>query len=414
MNDPIEAWLRPMWSRSDLIFSMVGPRLWEQRPLPLRHPPIFYLGHLPAFAWNQIGRGLLGLPPIDSALDVLFERGIDPADLASAASAGREAWPSLEQVVAYRDRVRARLAEVAPAVSAVAGLLAAEDRIWRVVAEHEAMHHETLLYLLQQADPLDLRRPSAWPAEAPGAEAAPLSAKWVPGGKVALGADLSVIGFGWDNEVPAREAEVQGFWLEDLPVTVGRYHNYLLETGEPPPASWRRVGRQFEVRSLFCWYTWQDVAAWPVALSWVEAERFARWAGGRLPTEAEWVRAAGAPVHSSLNISFQAGSPRAVGHSGRGPWGHADLWGGLWTWTDSRFERYPEFEPWISSYPGYSSDFFDGEHRVVRGASWATDSMLVRPTFRNWYRADYRYAWVGARLVTPSREGATPNADTSR
>src|SRR2546425_12787568 len=114
--------LTDAWARTDRIFEMLAPDSWLAQPIALRHPFIFYLGHLPAFAWNHVGRALLERPSFDAAFDDLFSRGIDPdVDDPSRCHDHPDVpnrWPAVEQVIAYRDRVRGSLLDAVDAVAA--------------------------------------------------------------------------------------------------------------------------------------------------------------------------------------------------------------------------------------------------------------------------------------------------------
>src|SRR5262245_18163494 len=97
--------LADAWARSDAIFAALPEAVLLARPIPLRHPFLFYLGHLPAFAANQVLRGVLGHPGLDPGFEELFERGIDPPDTGPSPAAAA-AWPEVSAVLRYRDRVR--------------------------------------------------------------------------------------------------------------------------------------------------------------------------------------------------------------------------------------------------------------------------------------------------------------------
>jgi formylglycine-generating enzyme required for sulfatase activity len=158
--------------------------------------------------------------------------------------------------------------------------------------------------------------------------------------------------------------------------------------------------------------------SWPVYATQAEASAFARWSGARLPTEAEFQRAAygspqgeraypwGAspPTASHGVFDFASWDPAPVGShpDGASAWGIHDLVGNGWEWTSTPFGPFPGFSP-MASYPEYSADFFDGEHFVLKGASSATARELLRPTFRNWFRARYPFVYAGFRCVRPIR-----------
>jgi formylglycine-generating enzyme required for sulfatase activity len=155
--------------------------------------------------------------------------------------------------------------------------------------------------------------------------------------------------------------------------------------------------------------------AWPVFVTHAEASAYARWRGARLPTEAEFQRAAyGAPDGSERRFpwgdaqpdasrgvfDFAVFDPQPVGShpGGRSAWGVDDLLGNGWEWTSTPFAPFPGFAA-RASYPQYSSDFFDGAHYVMKGASPATARELLRPTFRNWFRPRYPYVYATFRCA---------------
>jgi len=431
--------LERAWKRSDELFRIAG-EAWLERPIPLRHPLLFYLGHLPAFGWNQIGRGVLGRPPIDAQFDTLFERGIDPLDASAAAEQSIDTWPPVERVLAYRDEVREALLEAVPDVRTRADRdeLAEHLRVYAVVLEHELMHHETLVYLLQELDPKRKVAPPECSEPAPGA--APRQERVpVPGGRVRLGADRDTLTFGWDNEFPPRLVEVERFAIDRYPVTIAAYRDFvdsggyrnegvwsaedwawIRAQGMEHPRNWLRRDGAWKRRTMFSEVDLDDVGGWPVIVSCAEADAFARWRGGRLASEAELHRAAfggrnGGPEQSYPwgeewpdiqhgNFDFQHFDPVPVDRhpAGASDFGVEDLVGNGWEWTASIFGPYPGFEPWIRTYPGYSTDFFDGSHRVLFGASWSTDRRLLRRSLHNWFQRHYPWAATTFRCAWPS------------
>jgi formylglycine-generating enzyme required for sulfatase activity len=138
--------------------------------------------------------------------------------------------------------------------------------------------------------------------------------------------------------------------------------------------------------------------AWPVYVSQAEAAAYARWKGRRLMTEAEWHRAAEGARPG--NADFQSWEPVPAGArpGTESRWGVHDLVGNGWEWTSTVFGPFPGFEP-MPSYPEYSAEFFDGLHYVMKGASPATAADLIRPSFRNWFRANYPYVYATFRTV---------------
>lgn len=431
--------LERAWQRSDAVFDLlVDDAALYERPIALRHPFIFYLGHLAAFAWNQVGAGVLGLGPVDADWDLLFERGIDPLDAAEAEAVSIASWPDADGVRQYRDAVRQRILDVLPALDASEDPLAERRRILHVVLEHEAMHHETLMYIFQRL-PFAQKKagPTAGlldvvgePSNTHAAHAA-LERRAIPGGLVRVGAEFDEQDFGWCNEFPAQRVEVAPFGLDSLPVTVGRFEAFVQDGGYARPELWSETGwawiqgcgrtrpidqeeegdGRILLRRMFDRLPLQ--AAWelPVHVSHAEAEAYCRWRGARLPTEAELQHAAyGTPDGGEVpqvgdgggNFGWRTVGAEPVGSrpGSASAFGVHELVGNGWEWTRTPFRPLPGFTPWIRTYPGYSADFFDDKHYVVFGASWATDRALVRRSFRNWYQGCYPHVFSTFRCAT--------------
>jgi ergothioneine biosynthesis protein EgtB len=428
------AQLERAWARTDAIFALLRPSALAAQPIALRQPFIFYLGHLPAFAWNQVCRGVLGRPSLDPAFDDLFERGVDPTEADGFRSAPAEAWPPVSRVLSYRDRVRDALRDAVSALEGRTGDVLAEDhRVYAAVLEHELMHHETLLYMIQQLPPaLKADPPDRPPLERGGASPSrPVS---VPSGRVRLGVDFDHIPFGWDNEFGRLEVDVEAFTIDATPVRNGEFMEFVEAGGyaqrrlwrDPDwawrearrlahPHMWRRGPRGWMQQTVFDDVPLDDVLDWPVYVSWAEARAYCAWRGGRLPSEAQWVWAAhGSPAgarrpfpwgveppssrHGNFGLRHWAPTPVGRFPAGASAWGLLDLVGNGWEWTDTAFGPFPGFRPYMRTYPGYSADFFDGRHYVLRGASWATDDRLIRPSFRNWFQPHYPYVFAKFRV----------------
>ena len=430
------------WARTDQIFSLLDNSAMLAKPIIWRHPFIFYVGHLPAFSWNQICAAIFDWRSYNPYFDDLFCRGVDP-DVDTGECHWHpdvpQEWPALGETLCYRDRVRAAVLDALSALplDPSSDIMTSGGRVFQLVLEHEYMHQETLLYMLQQ-----------FPVEQKATPRRPLRYSFeltpkrqsirIPSGPARLGSHFDPIDFGWDNEFGETVVEVPSFTIDSLPVTNGEYLQFIESAAYDDPRFWQEEDWQWKIRENWrhpsCWSrkhdSWHYVAmfdvfpiervfGWPVYVSLAEARAYARWRGMRLPTEAEFQRAAyygpdgresiypwgnANPEQRHGNFGFASWSPVPVGSNpaGASRWGVSELVGNGWELTDTPFAPLPGFSPYIASYPDYSADFFDGKHFVLKGASWATDTELLRPSFRNWYQAHYPYVFAKFRCVAES------------
>ncbi|HEY6049852.1 MAG TPA: SUMF1/EgtB/PvdO family nonheme iron enzyme, partial [Thermoanaerobaculia bacterium] len=240
--------------------------------------------------------------------------------------------------------------------------------------------------------------------------------------------------FAWDNEFPRHTAEVPAFEMTMHDVTNDDIRKFIEAGGYRREDLWDPEGwswvRSAGVSHPPFWipnpetggYDWLGMferiplpPAWPAWVTQAEAAAFARWRGGRLPTEAEYDRAAYGdpsgrarahpwgdepPDETRGNFDFRQWEPVAAGSfpAGASAWGIHDLVGNGWEWTSTVFDGFPGFAP-MASYPQYSADFFDGKHYVMKGASPVTSRDLVRRSFRNWFRPAYPHVYASFHVV---------------
>lgn len=413
-------WYDRTRARSHALFDLLtGDEAYYSQPIALRQPIVFYEGHLPAFSVNTLVKQALGQSGVDATLEALFARGIDP-DLTAATAQPpeyhRARWPDRARVRAFAAeadrRVRDALAHADLDIPGHPLLDGAEAAF--TILEHEVMHQETLLYLWHQLPPSQKRRPAAYRPRTEGHTPAP---EWIdiPGGTATLGVDRGTIPFGWDNEFPAHAEDVPAFAIARHNVTNDEYLEFMDAGGYRDPRWWDADAwawlRMEDVRHPLFWdrrggpWHWRGMfdllplpAAWPVYVSHAEASAYARWRGGRLPSEAEFQRAAHGAAGGVFDFASWDPEPAGTHPAGRSAWGVDDLVGNGWEWTRTVFAPFPGFRP-MASYPPYSADFFDGRHFVMKGASPATGRELVRPTFRNWFRPHYPYVYATFRCV---------------
>jgi ergothioneine biosynthesis protein EgtB len=415
------------WSRR-LFAGILSPEAYWDRPIALRNPFIFYEGHLAAFPVNTLLRRGLGGPGIDAELEVVFERGIDPSDESAVRAA---TWPERERVLDY-----VRRTDEAIEAALTAGLPegAPGDEYFRTLLEHEEMHQETLLYMLHRVPYGRKRRPADAPEPVTGGTAPARRGVRIPPGRATLGAARGEIPFGWDNEFPRCGVDVPAFTMDAHAVTNSDWLEFVEAGGYGEPSLW--AGKDFEwvsrqgVKHPVFWerregaWFWRGQfgevplpPAWPVYVSHAEASAYSRWKVRRLPTEAEYHRAAfgrpdgtesahpwgeAAPEARHGNFGFARWDPMPAGSfpAGASAWGVEDLVGNGWEWTATPFAGFPGFRP-MATYPAYSADFFDGRHFVMKGASPATAVSMVRRTFRNWFQTHYPFPYAKFRTVAP-------------
>jgi len=432
--------------RSDAFFRFLDADSFYERPIPERHRIIFYVGHLEAFDWNLLNGNVFGMKSAHPEFDRLFAFGIDPVGGGLPTDLPSD-WPSLDAVRDYVGSVRAALdANLEKAI------LDADSHardafplhtLLTVAVEHRLMHAETLAYMFHQ---LPLHMKVRQMARHPNAHllGPPIVQRMVavPAGVATLGLARSTEDFGWDNEYETHTVDVPAFEIDQYQVTNRQYLDFMAAGGYETRAFWndddwnwktahgishplfwktagdRSTGRTWLYRTIFDEIPFDAVPTtldWPVYVSQAEAAAYARWAGKSLPTEAEWHRAAYGTVDGQTrsyswgsetpsdevgNFDFHRWDPVPVNafSSGQSAYGVHGMLGNGWEWTSTAFAPFPGFEP-FPFYRGYSADFFDGKHFVMKGGSALTAACMLRPTFRNWFQAHYQYVYAGFRCV---------------
>jgi iron(II)-dependent oxidoreductase len=385
----------------------------------------------------------LGSKSANPEFDHLFAFGIDPiggglpTDLPSD-------WPSLAAVRNYVSGVRSAIDTTIEKIVSEPNFTAHDgfplSTLLNVAIEHRLMHVETLSYMLHQL-PLDMkmRQPNSLTLLGPAVVHRQVA---VPAGLATLGLVRGGGEFGWDNEFEAHTAQVPEFEIDRYKVTNRRYLDFVAAGGYETRALWSDDDWSWKIaheishphfwikdRDAWSWRTMFDEVPlpldWPVYVTHAEASAYAKWAGKSLPTESEWQRAAygtsdentkthprGSKAPDAVtpdagfndkrgNFDFRRWDPTPVNAfpGGQSAFGADDLLGNGWEWTSTAFGPFPGFEP-FPFYRGYSADFFDGQHFVMKGGSARTAACMVRPAFRNWFQAHYQYVYAGFRCVS--------------
>jgi iron(II)-dependent oxidoreductase len=381
------------------------------------------LGHIAWFQERWVLRHLAGQPPLWPEADRLYDSANVPHDdrwrLPLLSRSG-----TLDYMARVLQRVLERLSEGRPGTD--------ESYFPGLTLFHEDMHGEAFVYMRQG---LRYPAPRPWtPAASGGARGAARGDVAISGGHFLLGA-ASNLPFIFDNEKWAHPVQVARFRMAQTPVTNAQFAEFVDEQGYSRPEFWSAEGwvwrEKAHARQPIYWRKQAD-GKWAerrfnqlmpleeqapvVYISWYEAQAYCRWAGRRLPTEAEWEFAASTapsdngsgdkraypwgdepPTAARANLDLQHTGPVPVDEyaAGDNDWGLQQMLGNVWEWTASDFAPYPGFA--ADPYQEYSAPWFGGTHKVLRGGSFATRSRLARNLYRNFFTPDRRDVPAGFR-----------------
>ncbi|MFJ9951523.1 ergothioneine biosynthesis protein EgtB [Kitasatospora sp. NPDC091207] len=392
---------------------------------PLMSPLVWDLAHIGNQEELWLLRNIGGRQPMRPEIDPLYDAFEHPR-------AERPSLPLLPpaEARAYAHEVRGRVFDLLEASPLEGAPLLDAGFAFGMIAQHEQQHDETMLvtHQLRRGEPA-LTAPPPPPAPA---DAATLPADvLVPAGPFTMGTDTEP--WALDNERPAHRIDLPAFRLDTTPVTNGAYLRFIADGGYDDPRWWTTEGWEHRQRAgltapLF-WH--REGRQWlrrrfgtvepvpdnePVVhVSWYEADAYARWAGRRLPTEAEWEKAARhdpatersrrypwgdgppAPEHANLGQRHLRPAPAGSYPAGESPYGVRQLMGDVWEWTASDLHPYPGFRAW--PYKEYSEVFFGPEYKVLRGGCFAVAPVACRGTFRNWDYPIRRQIFAGFRTA---------------
>jgi iron(II)-dependent oxidoreductase len=396
---------------------------------PLMSPVVWDLGHIARFEEMWLLRHLER--PFEGIASLVELPGLFNPFEHPRRTRGELDLPTLGEVTAMLADIRGQVLDRLDQVDcgANAPSLTRDGYVYRMVAQHEAQHAETILQTLQ------LKRGEAYhPVERlatpPGGHIDSEMVRF-PGGRVRIGTDDRSAAY--DNERSRHEVELRAFDIDTTAVTNGAYLDFMAAGGYTTQRWWSPEGwawlRESGAEAPKYWYRTSD--AWwtrsmdraravepdhPVVhVCYHEAAAFARWAGKRLPTEIEWEAAATwdpirgvqrsrpwgeTPAGAALaNIGQTTFDTAPVGAYPRNvsPIGCYGMIGDVWEWTGSDFGPYPHYATF--PYREYSEVFFGDEYKVLRGGSWATSAVVARSTFRNWDYPIRRQIFSGFRCA---------------
>ncbi|MCQ4118301.1 ergothioneine biosynthesis protein EgtB [Rhodococcus tibetensis] len=391
---------------------------------PLMSPLVWDLAHIGNQEELWLVRDVGGREPVRSDIDELY-------DAFKHSRRSRPSLPLLNPVEAreYVRTVRDKAWDVLGSSTLRGGPLEEHGFAFGMIAQHEQQHAETMLatHQLRSGAPVL----TADTAPRVGVSVAENEVV-IPAGTFTMGASDDP--WALDNERPAHTVHVPAFVIDAVPVTNGRYLEFVADGGYRRPELWSERGWahrcEAELEAPQFWASdgggtwWRRMFGVPeplhpqepvVHVCFFEAEAFARWADKRLPTEAEWEKAArwdpttgcsrrfpwgdNDPDHSLANLGQRFLGPAVVGAypAGASPLGVHQLVGDVWEWTSSPFEPYPGFTAF--PYREYSEVFYGGDYRVLRGGSFGTDPVACRGTFRNWDHPIRRQIFSGFRCA---------------
>ncbi|GAA4872562.1 ergothioneine biosynthesis protein EgtB [Kitasatospora terrestris] len=396
---------------------------------PLMSPLVWDLAHIGNQEELWLLRNVGGRDPMHPEIDPLYDAFEHPR-------AERPSLPLLppDQARAYAHEVRGRVFDLLAASPLEGAPLLDAGFAFGMIVQHEQQHDETMLITHQlRTGPAVLTAPPP-----PPAPDGPLPAEvLIPAGPFTMGTDTEP--WALDNERPAHRVDLPAYWLDTTPVSNAAYQEFIADGGYRDPRWWTAEGWAHRQRAgleapLFWsreggqWLRRRFGTVEPVPgdepvlhVSWYEADAYARWAGRRLPTEAEWEKAARhdpvadrsrrypwgdespGPEHANLGQRHLRPAPVGGYPAGRSPYGVRQLIGDVWEWTASDFTGYPGFRVW--PYKEYSEVFFGPEYKVLRGGSFAVAPVACRGTFRNWDYPVRRQIFSGFRTARDAEAG---------
>lgn len=375
------------------------------QPMPDASPAKWHLAHTSWFFETFILRDhVLGYRPHDERFAFLFNSYYDgEGERHARPRRGMLSRPSLDEVLAYRDHVDAAMTAALPSLDATARDLLV------LGLQHEQQHQELMLMDLLATFAENPLKPAVWPAAPRAPTGLPAPIRWIEGpeGIHAIGHDGS--GFSFDCELPRHDELLHPHALADRLVANGEWAEFIADGGYDNAALWLSDGwawvKESGARAPLYWQEadggWQRFGldglqplnpAAPVChINYCEADAFARWAGARLPTEAEWEAHA---AHADPNGGNQLDAPGPVQPLP----GDGSLFGDVWQWTASAFLPYPGFAPAAGTVGEYNGKFMCGQF-VLKGASCATPRGHSRASYRNFFYPHQRWMFAGLRLA---------------
>ncbi|OGV74138.1 MAG: SAM-dependent methyltransferase [Methylophilales bacterium RIFCSPHIGHO2_02_FULL_57_10] len=417
-----------------LFETLADDAAYYRKPITLRHPLIFYLGHTATFFINKLILAGLLQERINPLFESMFAVGVDEMSWDDLNETSYD-WPAVSEVKAYRNAVRAtvdRLIRDMPLILPIDW----NHPWWTILMgiEHERIHLETSSVLIRQQQLDHVRPHPAWqPCRATGP--APQNALVnIPAGNVHLGKNRDDLRYGWDNEYGHHEAAIPAFQASRYLVSNGEFLEFVEVGGYAGDTMWEEEGRAWKnyIRATYPTFWIRDGSAWrlrlmteeiampwgwPVEVNYHEAKAFCNWKKARtgqpvrLPTEDEWYRLydvagiaevdAGQPASANLRLDYYA-SPCSVSAFRHGEL--FDVVGNVWQWTETPIYPFEGFEV-HPHYDDFTTPTFDERHNLIKGGSWISCGnetlRSARYAFRRHFfqHAGFRYVVADAPIA---------------
>lgn len=415
-REQLKSYFANAWKLYEWLFlSMRTQESAYMSPDPLRNPLIFYFGHTSAFYINKLKLAGLISDGIDPVLDRIFAVGVDPADPSEISD--QPQYPDIREAVNYRWKAFELVLDFIEKHNFPAEI-GSQDPEWALLMgfAHDRIHFETSSVLIRQVPLQHVRKPAGWEYAPQNAPTLPLNWVEIPGQSVVLGRTEPGEYFGWDNEFGRREVKVAPFAVTNRHVTNREFMEFWQSGGYEQKAFWTENGWHWrESHGINHPRFWVPKAGgmayramfeelpmpmeWPVELTCYEAMAYCAWKGEgcRLLSEAEWRILANDAIaqhnpdlaDGHYNLHLRYGSPWAASTAPeQGTLGLRDVLGNVWTWLSDDWNPLEGFSP-HPYYQDFSSPYFDKDHGMMLGGSWASTGLSASPNYRLWFRREF-------------------------
>lgn len=435
----IRAYFHATFDRYEQLFeTLAGDAAYYKKPIPLRHPLIFYLGHTATFFINKLVLARLVEERIDPRLESIFAVGVDEMSWDDLSEVHYD-WPAVAEVMAYRNSVRAvvdRVIQTTPLTLPIAW-----DNPWWVILmgiEHELIHLETSSVLIRQHALAHVKPHPAWQPCRNSGDAPQNGLVQIPAGSVRLGKDKSDPVYGWDNEYGEHEAAIPAFEASRYLVSNGEFLDFVHANGYAGDAFWDDEGRAWRDYTHAAYPTFwikqgsqwrlrlmtEEVPMpwnWPVEVNCHEARAFCNWKKAetgqpvRLPTEDEWYRMCDHAGIAAIPADEAAPANIHLDHYASScpvtEFRHGELYdvvGNVWQWTETPIYPYPGFEV-HPLYDDFTTPTFDERHNLFKGGSWISCGNEAQRSARYAFRRHF-FQHAGFRYVVSDAPAAVPTS----